>query len=68
MIAAAGRLLDGFAGFGPDFRFETVLLGCFRASFSNSPNRLAVKPLVRKILMMHSRFRGLQNRPEVAGS
>lgn len=33
MIAAAGRLLDGFAGFGSDFRFEIELLDGFSRIF-----------------------------------
>lgn len=33
MVAAAGRLLDGFAGFDPCFRSEIVLLGGFRVIF-----------------------------------
>ena len=33
MIAVTGRLLDGFAGFGPCFRSEIVLLGGFPRHF-----------------------------------
>ena len=44
MIAAAGRLLDGFAGFGSDFRFEIELLDGFSRNFSRSPNRPQESP------------------------
>lgn len=44
MIAVAGRLLDGFAGFGPCFRSEIVLLGGFPCHFSRSLNKPLQSP------------------------